>query len=216
VPLQHVLPAHRIGLLVKESLLEMPLAFSVSTNDARMMSTAAVTGRMVSSTARAQAMPTAATGPRLLLDRIVDLDEGREGFDFLGWHFRAWMSGRLLERGIRRYYLHRWPSVRAMKAIRVKIKARTGRHRVGVRDIKVIIAKVNPILRGWAGYFRTGNAAKKFNQIDTYVRERLLSLMIKQRGPNLRAGQVQVWTRDWFRDQGLYRLRGTIRYPKAA
>ncbi len=42
VPLQHVLPAHRIGLLVKESLLEMPLAFSVSTNDARMMSTAAV------------------------------------------------------------------------------------------------------------------------------------------------------------------------------
>jgi RNA-directed DNA polymerase len=148
--------------------------------------------------------------------RIVDLDGGREGFDFLGWHFRARVSGRLLERGIRRYYLHRWPSQRAMKAIRAKIKDRTGRNRAGVRDIRVLIAELNPILRGWGGYFRTGNAAKKFNQIDSYVRERLVSLLIKKRGRNLRAGQLDLWTRDWFRDQGLYRLRGTVRYPKAA
>jgi RNA-directed DNA polymerase len=41
----------------------------------------------------------------------VDLREGREGFDFLGCHhFHARVSGRLLEQGIRRYYLHRWPS----------------------------------------------------------------------------------------------------------
>ena len=31
--------------------------------------------------------------------KVVDLREGREGFDFLGWHFRARVSGRLLERG---------------------------------------------------------------------------------------------------------------------
>ena len=148
--------------------------------------------------------------------RIVDLAEGREGFDFLGWHFRARVSGRLLECGVRRYYLHRWPSQRAMKAIRAKVRDRTGRHRAGVRDIRVLIAELNPILRGWGGYFRTGNAAKKFNQIDTYVRERLVSLMIKKRGRNLRAGHVELWTRDWFRDQGLYRLRGTVRYPAAA
>jgi RNA-directed DNA polymerase len=41
--------------------------------------------------------------------RIVDLGEGTEGFDFLGCHFHSRVSGRLLERGIRRYYLHRWP-----------------------------------------------------------------------------------------------------------
>ncbi|MCA1680722.1 MAG: group II intron reverse transcriptase/maturase, partial [Actinobacteria bacterium] len=52
--------------------------------------------------------------------KVVDLREGREGFDFLGWHFRARVSGRLLERGIRRYYLHRWPSARSMKRIRAK------------------------------------------------------------------------------------------------
>jgi hypothetical protein len=33
---------------------------------------------------------------------------------------------------------------------------------------------------------------------------------------NLRAGQVDRWTRTWFHDQGLQELLGTIRYPKAA
>ena len=148
--------------------------------------------------------------------RIVDLDEGREGFDFLGWHFHARISGRLLERGIYRYYLHRWPSQRAMKAIRAKIRDRTGRNPAGVKDIRVLIADLKPLLRGWGGYFRTGNAAKKFNQLDTYVREGLVGMLVKKRGRNLHAGQVEQWTRDWFRDQGLCRLRGTVRYPKAA
>src|SRR4029453_19140571 len=59
--------------------------------------------------------------------RIVDLRQGREGFDFLGCHFHARMSGRLWEqRRIVRYYLHRWPSQKAMKRLREKVKARTG------------------------------------------------------------------------------------------
>ena len=96
--------------------------------------------------------------------RVVDLREGREGFDFLGWHFRARVSGRMLERGIRRYYLHRWPSQRAMKRLRAKVKAKTGRHRVGIEDVRELIAELNPILRGWGNYFRTGNAAEKFGR----------------------------------------------------
>ena len=64
---------------------------------------------------------------------MVDLREGREGLDFLGCHFRARMSGRLWEqKRIVRYYLHRWPSQRAMKRLREKVRARTGRNRVGV------------------------------------------------------------------------------------
>ena len=63
--------------------------------------------------------------------KVVDLREGREGFDFLGCHFRARVSGRMLERGVRRYYLQRWPSQRAMKRVRAKIKAKTGREAGG-------------------------------------------------------------------------------------
>jgi RNA-directed DNA polymerase len=144
--------------------------------------------------------------------KVVDLREGREGFDFLGCHFRARVSGRMLERGVRRYYLQRWPSQRAMKRVRGKIKAKTGRGRAG-QDLREVIADLNPILRGWGNYFRTGNAAKKFNQVDYYVLGRLRGLMIKRYGRNLRPGQWEIWTREWFEAHGLYRLRGTVRYP---
>ncbi len=148
--------------------------------------------------------------------RIVDLREGRQGFDFLGCHFHARVSGRLLERGIRRYYLHRWPSQRSMKRVRQRVHDLTGRNRNGVKDVRVLIRDLNPILRGWGNYFRTGNAASKFISIDGYVRRRLFRFLVKRYGRNLRAGRAGQWTGDWFKQQGLYRLRGTIRYPEAA
>ena len=92
---------------------------------------------------------------------------------------------------------------------------RPGASRVGTR-IEWIIADLNPILRGWGNYFRTGNAATKFRQIDRYVVRRLKRLLIKKRSRNLHAGVADQWTEDWFNERGLYRLRGTIRYPKAA
>jgi RNA-directed DNA polymerase len=149
--------------------------------------------------------------------RIVDLREGREGFDFLGCHFHARVSGRMLERGIRRYYLHRWPSQRAMKRIRARVKQLTDRRRnAGLQDVRDVIAALNPVLRGWGNYFRTGNAADKFRQIDRHVAWRLKRLMIGRKGRNLHAGEAAVWTEDWFVGLGLHRLRGTIRYPGIA
>ena len=148
--------------------------------------------------------------------RVVDLREGREGFDFLGCHFRARMSGKVWEKtGKVRYYLHRWPSQRSMKRARQRIKELTSRKRVGL-DLPVLIGQLNQFLRGWGNYFRTGNAAEKFVQMDRHVVWRLKRLLIKKRGRNLHAGQAGRWTPDWFHDQGLHQLMGTIRYPKAA
>ncbi len=148
--------------------------------------------------------------------RVVDLRQGREGFDFLGCQLRARMSGREWERKrIVRYYLHRWPSKRSMQRARAKVKALTSRSRVGVRLPETIKA-LNLFLRGWGGYFRTGNAADRFVEMDRYVAWRLKRLLLKQRGRNLRPGQAKRWTRAWFHDQGVHQLMGTIRYPKAA
>jgi len=160
----------------------------------------------------------ASLGLRLHPDKtkVVDLRDGREGLDFLGCHFRARMSGRLWEqKRMIRYYLHRWPSQAAMARVRAKVRDRTGRNRVGI-DIRDVIAELTPILRGWGNYFRTGNAADKFRQLDRYVVWRLFRLMVKKRGRNLRAGHADQWTEEWFNGHGLHRLRGTIRYPKAA
>jgi RNA-directed DNA polymerase len=148
--------------------------------------------------------------------RVVELREGKEGFDFLGCHLRARMSGKLWEqRRIIRYYLHRWPAVRSMKRARARIKALTGRSQVGM-ELKVVIERLNLFLRGWGNYFRTGNSANKFVSLDRHVAWRLKRLLIKKRGRNLRAGQAGRWTPGWFHDQGLHTLMGTIRYPKAA
>jgi RNA-directed DNA polymerase len=148
--------------------------------------------------------------------RVVELREGKEGFDFLGCHLHARMSGRLWEqRRIVRYYLHRWPSSRSMKRARARVKALTGRSRVGM-ELRDVIGELNSFLRGWGNYFRTGNASNKFIQVDRHVAWRLKRLLIKKRGRNLRAGQAARWTEAWFHDQGLHQLMGTIRYPKAA
>jgi hypothetical protein len=148
--------------------------------------------------------------------RVVDLREGNEGFDFLGCHLRARMSGRLWEqKRIVRYYLHRWPSMRSMKRARARIRDLTDRRRVGMQ-LEDVIGDLNLFLRGWGNYFRTGNAADKFIDLDRHVAWRLKRLLIKKRGRNLRAGQASKWTRTWFHDQGLHQLMGTIRYPKTA
>jgi RNA-directed DNA polymerase len=148
--------------------------------------------------------------------RQVDLSRGREGFDFLGCHLRKRMSGPLWEKRHQRvYYLQRWPSPRAMQRIRQRVKTLTPRA-VCHRDLRATIAQLTPVLRGWGAYFRTGNAAIKFEQVDDYVNWRLKRLLLKRHGRHLHAGQAARWTPDFFQALGLHRLRGTIRYPEAA
>ncbi|WP_272087252.1 group II intron reverse transcriptase/maturase [Nannocystis bainbridge] len=149
--------------------------------------------------------------------RRVELSWGRQGFDFLGCHLRKRMSGPIWEKEHRRvYFLQRWPSTRSMTRARQRVKELTGSNRNGAKDVRVIIRDINPVLRGWGNYFRTGNAAVKFNRIDTYVWSRLRRFMMRRKGRHLRAGEVESWTRDFFHNHGLHRLRGTVQYPEAA
>jgi group II intron reverse transcriptase/maturase len=97
--------------------------------------------------------------------RIVDM--GRDGFDFLGFHFhkkKSKKSGKLLP------YI--WPSQKAMKAIRKKIHFITERMRLS-NPISEVIKFLNRVIRGWRNYFRFGNSTLKFQQFDRYVRYRL-------------------------------------------
>ena len=148
--------------------------------------------------------------------RRVDLSRGREGFTFLGCHLRKRMSGPLWEKHHRRvYFLHRWPSPRAMQRVRQRGKDLTPRA-AGHRNLRDIVAQLNPVLRGWGTYFLTGNAADKFGQVDDYVMWRLKRLLLQRHRRHLRARQVARWTPAFFHALGLHRLRGTIRYPEAA
>jgi group II intron reverse transcriptase/maturase len=146
--------------------------------------------------------------------RRVELFDGKEGFDFLGCHLHKRMSGRIWEReGRRLYFLQRWPSQRAMKRVRQRVKELAPNRQCHV-DLRTIIARLNPVLRGWGNYFRTGNAANQFTQIDRYVCARLQALRIKRKGRHLAPGEVTGWNREYFEHLGLIRLRGLTQYPE--
>jgi hypothetical protein len=97
--------------------------------------------------------------------------------------------------------------------VRERVKELTPRRR-GHEDIRAVIADVHPVLRGWGNYFRTANAEKRFNQVDTYVWQRLWGLRMKRKGRRLKPGEAAKWTREHFWKLGLHRLRGTVRYPQ--
>ncbi len=146
--------------------------------------------------------------------RRVELYDGKEGFDFLGCHLHKRMSGQLWEQKRKRlYFLQRWPSQRAMQRIRQRVKELTPNGRCHA-DLREVITELNPVLRGWGQYFRTGNASKQFVQVDRYVEERLRTLRVKRKGRHLRPGEATEWTRDYFENLGLHRLRGSIRFPE--
>ena len=148
--------------------------------------------------------------------RRVELSNGKEGFDFLGCHLHKRMSGRIWEKdGRKLYFLQRWPSQRSMQRIRRRVKELTPRGRCHA-DLRDVIADLNPVLRGWGNYFKTGNAAKRFNQLDTYVWQRLRVLRVKRKGRQLKPGEAARWTRESFWNLGLHRLRGTVKYPEPA
>jgi hypothetical protein len=91
------------------------------------------------------------------------------------------------------------------------------RRRAGMKDIREVIGDLNPVLRGWGNYFRTGNASVRFQKIDQYVHRRLTGLLVKRGGDRRKPFRVRQWPHESFvKDHGLHRLLGTIRHPGAA
>jgi hypothetical protein len=106
--------------------------------------------------------------------RIVDM--GQEGFDFLGFHFH-----KLKSKKTNKLLPYIWPSGKAMKAVREKIRQITTRKRLS-NPIQEVIRFLNMVIRGWRNYFRIGNSTKKYQDLDRYVGERLRRWVRSQKG----------------------------------
>ncbi|MCZ6691227.1 MAG: group II intron reverse transcriptase/maturase [Planctomycetota bacterium] len=145
--------------------------------------------------------------------RLVELGVGKDGFTFLGCHLKVMRS---IFKG--KAYLYRWPSSKSMKTIRSRIRELTDwRRQARVKDIRAMIRDLNPVLRGWGTYFRTGNASPKFCAVDRFVRERLFRILTKRGSQRRRRFLWTEWPHERFVNElGLYKLLGTIRYPGGA
>ncbi len=111
----------------------------------------------------------------------------------------------------RYYFLNRWPSQKSMVKVRAEIKRMTSYRRMKIRDVCELVPELNRLLRGWSGYFKSGNAARKFSQIESYVWQRLVIFQNRRRGQK-RPHRSRKYTYEWFRNLGVYQLTGRIVY----
>jgi len=87
--------------------------------------------------------------------RMVDLKKG-ESFTFLGFEYRRVLS---LQRKWRPYYA---PKLKKRTALFEKLREVFRPHVSW--PVEVVIAKINPILRGWVNYFRVGHSSSCFSK----------------------------------------------------
>ena len=142
--------------------------------------------------------------------RIVELHEGGEGLDFLGFHHR-WVRGDT-PASKHLCFLARWPSRQAMQRARDRIHELTDRRRL-LLDVDEIVQDVNRFLHGWAGYFRYGNSARQFDKIDRHAQDRIARFVAKRHKRNWGYGLKVVLYQSPNR-LGLISLEGTIVAPR--
>ena len=142
--------------------------------------------------------------------RMVDLRRGKESFVFLGCTIR---KKRSIQRAPDKHFMQRWPSPKATKKLRDRVRELTSKRQSG-KDVKQIVAELRPVIRGWGNYFRTGNADREFNKMDYFVIRSLWRWHYRRGGqrPTKRA----PLTGDQLYGMGLPRLRGTVQYPAQA
>ena len=86
--------------------------------------------------------------------QIVHLDEG---FDFLGFSVRRYSGRKLLVK----------PSKAAVKRLRARLAAEVRSLR-GLNALAVV-TKLNPIIKGWAAYYRSAVSGRVFAALDNYL-----------------------------------------------
>jgi RNA-directed DNA polymerase len=127
--------------------------------------------------------------------RVGDSRQPGRGFEFLGYRFEA---GRRLVRK------------KSLKAVKDKVRSMTSRSRGD--SLERIINDLNPMLRGWFGYFKHATPAL-FGVLDGFVRRRLRAVLRKQEkrpGIGRCRADHQRWPNAFFAAQGLFTLHAAF------
>jgi RNA-directed DNA polymerase len=123
--------------------------------------------------------------------RIGDCRQRGQGFEFLGYRFEAG---------------HRFVRKKSRKAVKDKVRSKTGRSRGA--SLERIISDLNPVLKGWFGYFKHA-VRSEFRALDGLIRRRLRAILRKQ---DKRSGfgrantDHQRWPNAYFAAHGLFTL----------
>ena len=128
--------------------------------------------------------------------KVVDMAQAGNHFDFLGYRFWRGKAGNL----------RRFIRPKSRQKLRERLKPLT--RRANGHSLEAIVAKINPILQGWYGYFRCASA-DALGEMDGWVRGRLRSILRKRRGGRGRGRgkDHHRWGNSYFAELGLYCLK---------
>ena len=134
--------------------------------------------------------------------RVVDLKKG-ESFTFLGFEYRRVLS---LQRKWRPYYA---PKLKKRTALFENLRAIFRQHVSW--PVEKVIAKINPILRGWVNYFRVGHSSLCFGVVKRWVEKKVRQHLMRARG---RKGfGWKRWSSEWLYDRlGLFNNYRLVRW----
>lgn len=113
------------------------------------------------------------------------------GFDFLGFNIKRYKAASA-KKG---YAIHCKPSAEAIERFKQKVNDAIRRN----QSPDVIIAKLNPLIRGWGNYYRIGVAKRLFSKLDHFIWQRLYGYYSRRRHPN--KGKRWRKTRYFTKDQ---------------
>jgi RNA-directed DNA polymerase len=135
-----------------------------------------------------------ANGLTLNMDKtqVCDCRQPGQGFDFLGYRFEAGM---------------RFVRAKSLRAFKDKLRVRTIRSRGD--SLERIVEDINPMLRGWFGYFKHARP-RLFGRLDGFIRRRLRAILRKQEkrpGMGRSGADHRKWTNAFFADLGLFTLQ---------
>ena len=132
--------------------------------------------------------------------RLVDMNEVGAHFDFLGYRFKRTKRGRIL------------PLVRPKSERKLRENIRQKTRRCNKDSMEEIIKGINPLLRGWFGYFKQAYR-NEHQKLDGWVRMRLRSIYRKRhkkRGRG-RGNDHHRWPNQHFAELGLFSLEAAQR-----
>lgn len=99
--------------------------------------------------------------------KLVNMWDGKEGFDFLGFHHRRKVSKTL--KGQQFGETHQIPSKKAMQKMRDNIKSAFAKRSTLFLDIQKMIGIINPKIIGMRNYYGLENAKSQLSKIDWYI-----------------------------------------------
>ena len=122
----------------------------------------------------------------------------RDGFDFLGFTFQ----GRFLR-----------PRPRALAGFKDQVRSRT--RRKAPISLRVMVARLNPTLRGWGNYFAMGDVLVLFAELDSWIRMRLRSAA-RKRFRSRPGADNHRWPNHLFEELGLVNLERLARQQRVS